>query len=388
MSHLQNHWEGVSLPGDFVLEQWLGGDESAAYFQTMLPGSGRRAVVKLIPESTVDAAAQLDLWRRTRQLRHPNLLELLDSGRAELAGEVVLYAVFESPDDTLAFALRHSPLTEPEAREILNSILDALRYLHTQALVIGTLDADHIVAVGDRIKLSTDALREGSDPSEDIRALGMFWKDALMTSSPRSQEIVPHAADPDPQTRWSLDQISAALLAPPAQAAPAPILPPPHPRTAEPAIPYHFPKWIAVGAAGVLLLILGLNLRRPAEVASEPAATTPVSIPAPKPVLPPAPKPSSAATPHKEVWRVIAFTYRTSDAAAKKVRQLNQHHPDLHATIFSPKRGGAYLVALGGPMTHDDALRLQHTAKGKGLPRDLYIQNFNDPGSRPAEPRP
>ena len=52
-------------------------------FKPRLAPIGRRAVVKLIPEAAVDGAAPLDLWFRTRQLRHPNLIELLDCGRAE-----------------------------------------------------------------------------------------------------------------------------------------------------------------------------------------------------------------------------------------------------------------------------------------------------------------
>ena len=79
----------------------------------------------------------------------------------------------------------------------------------------------------------------------------------------------------------------------------------------------------------------------------------------------------------KEMWRVIAFTYRTRDAAAKKVQELNQHHSALNAAVFSPKnKRGYYLVSLGGRMTREEAVRLQRTARGKGLPRDLYVQNY------------
>jgi hypothetical protein len=404
MTHLREHWEGVSLPGDLVLEHWLGGDENAAFFQAAPSPDGRRAVVKLIPEASVDGAAQLDLWHRTRQLRHPNFLELLDSGRADLGGEIVLYAAFESPDDTLASALAQGPLSKQDAREVLDSILDALRYLHAQGLALGVLDPEHILAVGDRIKLSTDALRDAADSTaqaDDIRGLGALWAQALMPASPRSAEIAPHASDPNPETRWSLAEITAALNPPTApppvvSAPPAPVIPvktpapaPPTAAMPEPAVPYNFPKWIVVGAAGLLLLILGLNLRRPAEVAqSHPVA--PVSVPAPATEAP-APAPASAPPPApvvtreatrevgREMWRVVAFTYRTHDAAAKKVRQLNQHHPDLHAAVFSPKeRRGYYLVTLGGRMTHEDALRLQRSAKGKGLPRDLYVQNYSE----------
>src|SRR3984957_9993675 len=158
MTHLRERWEGVSLSENYTLEQWLGGDDSAAFFQTSMAPDGTRAVVKLVPEAVVDGAGLLELWHRTRQLRHPNLIELLDYGQADLGGEIAFYAIFESPDDTLASALSRSPLNQQESREVLDSVINALRYLHAQGLVLGALDADHIVAVGDRIKLSTDAL--------------------------------------------------------------------------------------------------------------------------------------------------------------------------------------------------------------------------------------
>jgi hypothetical protein len=414
MTHLREHWEGVSLSGDYTLEQWLGGDDSAAFFRTAPGPDGRRAVVKLVPEAAVDGTATLDLWHRTRQLRHPNLIELLDCGRADHGGEIVLYAVFESPDDTLASALSQSPLTPQESREVLDAVLDALRYLHAQGLVLGALDPDHIVAVGDRIKLSTGALRDANTSAayrKDVRLLGDLWQQALMPASPKSSEIAAHAADPNPQTRWTLAEINAALnpplptVPPPApplavsspvsvpavSASPvsghpivvrneAPARPPSHRRPSERATTYRFLRWILVGAVGVLLLIVGLNRPRPASVATQPqvaSVSLPAETPVPAPLLPRAavPKPSPAAG--KEMWRVIAFTYRTRDAAARKVQELNQHRPGLDATVFSPKETrGYYLVALGGRMTHEEAIRLQHSARGKGLPRDLYVQNY------------
>jgi hypothetical protein len=413
MTHLREHWEGVSLSGDYTLEQWLGGDDSAAFFRTAPAPDGRRAVVKLVPEAVVDATATLDLWHRTRQLRHPNLIELLDCGRADHGGEIVLYAVYESPDDTLAAALSRSPLNPQESREVLDSVLDALRYLHAQGLVLGALDADHIVAVGDRIKLSTGALRDANTSAafrKDVRLLGDLWQQALMAASPKSSEIAAHAADPNPQTRWTLAEILAALNAPlptvplpapplaisspvsvtPVPALPVsgpptvvrndgPALPPSHRRPPERATAYPFLKWIVAGAAGVLLLIVGLNRPRPASVATQSQVAS-VSLPAETPVPAPlpragAPRPSPAAG--KEMWRVIAFTYRSRDAAAKKAQELNQHRASLNATVFSPKdKRGYYLVSLGGRMTHEEAMRLQHSARGKGLPRDLYVQNY------------
>lgn len=432
MTHLRERWEGVSLCGNYTLEQWLGGDDSAAFFQTSLAPDGSRAVVKLVPEAVVDGAGPLDLWYRTRQLRHPNLVELLDCGRADLGGEIAFYALFESPDDTLASALSRSPLNQQESREVLDSVINALRYLHAQGLVAGALDPGHIVAVGDQVKVSTDALREAETSSayrEDVRLLGDLWQQALMPASPKSAEIAVHTADPNAEARWTLAEISTALAggyredpvptlpqpAPPLnvslQVSAPPIsvaqvsepqvsetqavvrndrhaLPPSHRRTPEPAASSGFPKWIIVGAAGVVFLILGLHWLRPADVATQSQVTS-VSLPvetaappplpktaSPKHTVRTAPKPSPAAG--QEIWRVIAFTYRTRDAAAKKAQQLNEYHPGINAAVFLPKdNGGYYLVSLGGRVTREEAERLQRSARGRGLPRDLYVQNYS-----------
>lgn len=389
MIHLREHWEGVSLSGDYTLEQWLGGDERAAFFQTSLAPDGRPAVVKLVPEADADGAALLDLWHRTRQLRHPNLIEILDYGRADHRGEIVLYAVYESPDDTLAAALSRSPLNREEAREVLDAALDALRYLHAQGLVLGVLDPDHIVAVGDRIKLSTGTLSDADTSSayrEDVRLLGVLWQHDLMSASPKSAEIAPHAADPDPHTRWTLAEIGDALNPP------LPPLPPPLPKPAPPLIvsspisvspvivrkdaARSFPKWILVGTAGLLLVIFALHRQRP-DTDAIPSRVASVSLATETPSPAPVSKPKPATAAGKEMWRVIAFTYRTRDDAARKAQQLNQQHPGLNATVFRPKdKQGYYLVSLGGRVTYEEALRLQRSARAKGLPRDLYVQNY------------
>ena len=447
MTHLKERWEGVSLSGDYTLEQWLSGDERAAFFQTSVGPGGRRAIVKLVPESA-GGNGLLDLWERTRQLRHPNLIELMDCGCADQSGEVVYYAVSEAPEDTLTAALSRSPLDQMESREVLDSVIQAIRYLHAQGMAHGEIDSDHIFAVGDRVKLSTDALHEADTSSvcrEDVRLLGELWQQSLMPASSKSAEIAAHAADRNPQTRWTLAEISAALepltpMAPPEpeptpvlqptpepaapeplaaalpvseQAAPLPpaptreerpILPPPrHPREEEPPASRPVPKWIFAATGALLFLILALTWTRSADVhtAAPPAPVslppeTPEPVAAPKvaspnaaspkaiaPKLPPpeTPRPASpkpSQTSGKEIWRVIAFTYRTRDAAAKKVKQLNEHHPGINATVFSPtEKTGYYLVSLGGRMTYDQAVRLQRTARGKGLPRDLYVQNYS-----------
>ena len=200
MSQLKERWEGASLPGDYLLQRWLSGDEAAAFFETSVAPDGRRAVVKLVPEAAVDGAVQLALWQRTRSLHHPNLLQLLDCGRAELAGEVVVYAVFEYADDTLASALAHAPLSEAEAREVLAAAVAALSYLQAQSLALPALDPDQVLAVGDTIKLSTDRLRKASPDTPYTAELRAFSNLISPSTPARSADILAQSLGADPRS--------------------------------------------------------------------------------------------------------------------------------------------------------------------------------------------
>jgi cell division septation protein DedD len=397
---LREHWEGVSLPGDYRLERWLSGDDAAGFFETSIASDGRRAVIRLVRESEVDGAAQLALWQRTRQLRHPNLLELLDCGRAELSGDLVLYAVFEHADDTLASALALSPLSESEAREVLEAVHGALSYLQSQGLAHAALDPDHVVAVGEGIKLSSDLLRQVEAGAPYIDELRAFWYKISPSTLARSADIFAQVLGIESRAGTRAIPVAAAEIPPKPDAAvearapeaaaagPAFELSPPQPN--------RFPKWVLVGAAGVVLLILGLNLRRDPEATPPPPVVStprpaPVSAavpaePKPSPVTAtikstnnrPAPKPvSQPAAAGKAMWRVIAFTYRSRAGAVKKAEQVNRRHPDLEARVFSTKeKKGYYLVSLGGRMTREDALRRQRKARSEGLARDVYVQNY------------
>ena len=147
---------GVSLSQDYTLEQCLGGDDSAAFFKLHLPGWPSRGC-----EGSARVGrrwrALLELWHRTRQLRHSNLIELIDCGRADHGGETVCYAVFEAPT-------KPSPQRSAGRRSIhrkrAKSSIPYLKRFATSTLR-GWCSArwirEHIVAVGDRIKLSTDS---------------------------------------------------------------------------------------------------------------------------------------------------------------------------------------------------------------------------------------
>lgn len=449
--------EGVAVGGVYTLERNIRHDRTGAFFAA-LTRDGERLLIKLVPDEGPEAEEQFATWQRSRQLRHPHLLYLRDVGCDELAGNSYIYGVFEYPDDVLAPALEQGPLSELETRGVLEAVLSGLRYLHGQGMVHGAVDPDHIVAVGEKVKLATDALRESDDLEghpEDVRQLGELVH-KLRAPEPLSEPlaiIARHATAADARQRWTLAEIARVIenhppvtpaapvtpmpapvplaVTPPPMAIPepvssvvtpvVPVMPAPvsvvtsvepampEPVSSvvpvEPAMPQRapvppgrgvadarspkaFPKWIIAGLAILMFSILVLNLRRKPDAESDiapvtlaPQTATAPAAPAPQAANRLAAPPAVITSPSaRGIWRVIAFTFRSRDMAAKKAKLINEKWPDLRAEVFAPQKGqrGYYLVALGNGMSWEEATRMQRKARGRGLPRDTYVQNYSD----------
>jgi eukaryotic-like serine/threonine-protein kinase len=379
---------GVSIDGKYVVERWLGGGDADAVFETRLGPEGHRAALKLVREEPDGAGRQLAGWRRAARLSHPNVLGLYDCGRAGMVGKSAdtsyLYVVFEYPDDSLEPALEQGGLSEAETLDVLRASLAGLRYIHAQGLVHGALDAAHIVAVGDRIKLASDTLGEPSDaasPAEDVRALGSLLQAMLGMPEPTSvseplRSVIVHATDPNPNERWTLDKI-AALLNPPRRAPASPEPMADKPRRVWQLSPFRL--W-AYGAVAVPLLVIGfwvVHKSGTPHQAPGPAARPAAVRPKPAEAVPHAGARRAHADPDR-VWRVVAYTYSGYKPAEKKARHINGRWPGFHAEVFTPRGSGRppYLVALGGRMTRGEAAALQRSARAHGLPRDVFIRNY------------
>ncbi len=119
-------------------------------------------------------------------------------------------------------------------------------------------------------------------------------------------------------------------------------------------------------------------------VPSKQQPATPVQKPAVPAQIPPAPKAAAAMASAQAIhyangpiWRVVIYTYDTAANAEKRAQAINGKHPDLKAEVFSPNgNAGPYLVAIGGQMSRDDAVTLRQRALRLGLPRDTYVQNY------------
>ena len=159
MSEAWKTWEGQAVDG-FPLRQYLGGSDHSAVYLTQLNSSGEeKAAIKFIP-ADASAYAQLAKWRVAGELTHPHLLQLIRVGRCELANENFLYVVMEYAEEDLAEILPQRALEPDELRQVLESALDALSYLHAQGLAHTRIKPGNILAAGDQLKLSSDTLSE------------------------------------------------------------------------------------------------------------------------------------------------------------------------------------------------------------------------------------
>jgi TonB family protein len=254
MIEASKQWEGQIVEGIFPLRQYLGGSDHSAVFLTEHgAGEPQKAAIKLFPADPATADSQLASWEFASQLSHPNLLRIFRAGRCRLGGDDLLYLVMEYAEEDLADILPQRALTPEETRDMLFPVLDALEYLHGKGSVHGDLKPANILASGDHLKLSSDAIsrvgetqsaskRAGAyDPPEaasgmltpaaDVWSLGMTLVEVLTQhlpewrSGPNSEPVVPaHLPAPfleiarqclrlEPQRRISVADIAERLNA-------------------------------------------------------------------------------------------------------------------------------------------------------------------------------
>lgn len=317
MTHSMEDLAGTVLAEHYPLEEFLGRDERGAFFRTRF--QQQPAIIQLMP------AVAKAFWSRAAQIDHPHVQRILDTGVAD----DWCFAVYEAPDECLAAAL--DSLSPEQSREVVDTVRDALTYLHAQGFAHGAVHADHIVAVGNTIRLESGTLRDASPPAE-----ADDWRE--------------------------FDRLAAALGVVEKQ-----------------PVGGRYRPWLIVGAAVLTVAGIVALTRKPA---APPPPIHPVTYVAPPPrAAAPAAAPTTAPPAHVQPtgnWRVIAYTYTKYRDAEHKAETINRKHPALHAEVFAPNgtNHGPYLVALGGRTTRAEAERLAHRAKSEGLPRDTFARNY------------
>jgi hypothetical protein len=390
-------------------------------YKTEFGEDGLRAVIKIREYESPSSEELLEQWRNAMELAHPNLLKIYASGSSVLNGVPIVYVVMEQADESLKGVLGERALTGDETRELLVPAAAALHYLHKKGYAHSRLVASNVLAVQGDLKLSSDnAIRvnDSGSTAEDMKALGVLIVQALTQQIPHRDgqsdldilrmapdplpDIVRHCLDPDSATRWTAEQVEAALEGrtgepvpltrkPPVERMPAvevhPTVRPEredfdeaHPKTG-------IPKWIYVGlAALILIVVLSTVMRKKNSVV--PAAAIPrtpeaeitdraASAEAPSPA--PKPDPRTVATDARgrkaDGWSVIVATYASRELAEKRMRDLMRTWPKFNIGVFQPRAEKAhYLVVLGQNLSEDQAEELRKRAVDSGLPRDTYIK--------------
>lgn len=166
MAESWKRWEGQVVNGALPLVRYLGGsDHSAVFLTERVGGSPQKAAIKLVSAGDY-SEQQLARWKRAAKLAHPNLIRIFESGRCELEGTPLLYAVMEVAEEDLGQIIPERALTSDETRAMLPTVLRALGHIHGQGLVHGRIKPSNILAVGEQVKLSSDTLRGADDPTE------------------------------------------------------------------------------------------------------------------------------------------------------------------------------------------------------------------------------
>src|SRR5882762_8497321 len=177
MSESWKRWEGRTVDGRFPLQRYLGSSDHSAVFLTVTQPRGsdsEKAAIKLIAAGAVDTKQQFLRWKATSELTHPNLIRIFEAGRGELDGTELLYVVMEYAEENLSQILPERALTTEETRGMLPPILRALQFVHDQGFVHGHIQPSNILAVGDEVKLSSDALNMSGERRGNARATSAY----------------------------------------------------------------------------------------------------------------------------------------------------------------------------------------------------------------------
>jgi TonB family protein len=176
MSEKWKRFEGRTVDGRFPLQAYLGGSDHSAIFLTNAPASGdsEEAAIKLVAVSPADAEKQFADWTAARDLNHPNVIRIFESGRCEVDGTKLLYVVEEYAEENLAQILPERALTAEETRGMLPPVLGALLAVHAKGLVHGSIRPSNIFAIGDQIKLSSDTFCKSGGSVTAARATGSY----------------------------------------------------------------------------------------------------------------------------------------------------------------------------------------------------------------------
>ena len=185
------HWRdlvGSLVGGNHRLTEYLGEVGNHGLF--VAEAGSKSAFVRMVNIEDAEELQQQQ-WSAAVPLQHPSLAKMLEAGQVDIDQYTFVYAVAERPDDNLAEVVATRALTTGEAREVVNSMLQGLSYLHAQGFVHGAVSVDNIVALGDAIKLTPWSIAKAgpSEMSADLKSLSQTIVEILTQRKPQQQTL-------------------------------------------------------------------------------------------------------------------------------------------------------------------------------------------------------
>jgi hypothetical protein len=372
MSYQWSDLTGALVSRKYRLTEYLGDVAGNGVFGT--DAENGSAILRLAPDEVAGAHETLQRWSYAAKISHPSIVRTYEAGKEELDGSPFVFTVTERPDDSLAEAVHHRPLTPDEARGVVDSMLDGLAYLHAQGSIHGHVIPENIVAVGDHVKLSPWTIRQGTDKERqaDVAAAGQTIVEVLTQKRPADVTAVDFRALPKSLGKVARGCMEGRLSASDALS----LLRSPVVATRSPSSStLKLPMGVLVAAlAGVVLLIFGVRSYK-----SRPAATESAPIVAPAQAARERTTAAAAAPPPAQTrggnWVVVAAIYKDHDLAQKRAGAIAQKFTRWEPEVYPPAGQGArrYMVLLGRADNRKDAEKILARARAAGMPRDTYL---------------
>ncbi len=382
-------WEGHTAAGRFHLRRYLGGSASGVYLTETAAAAhsdsaaGSKAAIKLIRLDSADAEAWILRRELAAGLSHPGLLRLTEFGRCDLGGEGLVFALMEYADEDLSLVIPSRALALDEAGEVVRSVADTLAYLHGEGFVHGRLKLSNILAVEDRIKISSDELLRIGEPAEgpastegappegsqgltqasDVWSLGRAIVEMLTQRPPVRtaagdiqvpdslpapyRDLARRCLCLDPRRRCSIEEIRRALSGAveevrPAAAPVAAVEPQPasNPASNRPRTPRRRMVWLAAGVFTGVILTGALVSRNHSGPQTSADAPSPAPVP-PTPVPSPVPASVAKAPVEQKTGEILPppAPARSRKSKAREAVATDRAQPEVPVSYLATIRG-------------------------------------------------
>ncbi|MGB7436550.1 MAG: protein kinase [Candidatus Acidiferrum sp.] len=183
MSEMWKNWEGQVADHKYQLQRYLDStDHSVLFLAEFHDPEPRQVAVKFVSADFSGKDQQLATWKTITQLNHPNLIQIYGYGICKIEDMDLLYVAMEYAEENLAQVLPHRALTAEETTEMLNSAVSVLVYLHGKDLVHGHIKPSNVLAIGERLRLSSDTIFPAGELREMRRERSAYDAPELPTS--------------------------------------------------------------------------------------------------------------------------------------------------------------------------------------------------------------